>query len=106
MKESYEEQLAIDFGHKPYAGRYALNGGALAGYRHRKHTYLCMQSTPSEPSTETTIIRTGSDGRLRYTAGQRQELLEAFDRSGVSAMAGVSPWISISRPVRSNQEFY
>jgi hypothetical protein len=46
-----------------------------------------MQSTPSEPSTATTIIRTGSDGRLRYTVGQRQELLEAFDRSGLSAMA-------------------
>jgi transposase-like protein len=46
-----------------------------------------MQSTPSEPSIDTTIIRTGSDGRLRYTAGQRQELLEAFDRSGLSAMA-------------------
>jgi transposase-like protein len=46
-----------------------------------------MQSTPSEPSTDTTIIRTGSDGRLRYTAGQRQELLQAFDRSGLSAMA-------------------
>ena len=46
-----------------------------------------MQSTPSEPSIDTTIIRTGSDGRLRYTVGQRQELLEAFDRSGLSAMA-------------------
>ena len=45
-----------------------------------------MQSTPSEPS-DTTIIRTGSDGRLRYSPGQRQELLEAFDRSGLSAMA-------------------
>jgi hypothetical protein len=46
-----------------------------------------MQSTPSEPSLDTTIIRTGSDGRLRYSPGQRQELLEAFDRSGLSAMA-------------------
>ena len=46
-----------------------------------------MQSTSSEPSTDTTIIRTGSDGRLRYTAGQRPELLEAFGRSGQSAMA-------------------
>ena len=45
-----------------------------------------MQSTSSEPSTDTTIIRSGSDGRLRYTAGQRQNLLEAFDRSGLSAM--------------------
>jgi transposase-like protein len=46
-----------------------------------------MQATSSEPSTDTTIIRTGSDGRLRYTAGQRQNLLEAFERSGLSAMA-------------------
>ena len=46
-----------------------------------------MQSTSSEPSTDTTIIRTGSDGRLRYTPAQRGELLEAFDRSGRSAMA-------------------
>lgn len=45
-----------------------------------------MQSTSSEPSTDT-IIRTGRDGRLRYTVGQRQQLLEAFDRSGLSAMA-------------------
>jgi hypothetical protein len=42
-----------------------------------------MQATSSEPSTDTTIIRTGSDGRLRYTAGQRQNLLEAFERSGL-----------------------
>jgi transposase-like protein len=46
-----------------------------------------MQSTSSAPSTDTTIIRTGSDGRLRYTPAQRGELLEAFDRSGLSAMA-------------------
>jgi transposase-like protein len=46
-----------------------------------------MQSTSSEPSPDTTIIRTGSDGRLRYTPAQRGELLEAFDRSGLSAMA-------------------
>ena len=46
-----------------------------------------MQSTSSEPSTDTTIIRTGSDGRLRYTPAQRGELLETLDRSGLSAMA-------------------
>jgi hypothetical protein len=46
-----------------------------------------MQSTSSAPSTDTTIIRTGSDGRLRYTPAQRGELLEAFERSGLSAMA-------------------
>ena len=50
------------------------------------HTYLCIQSTSSGPSTDTTIIRSGSDGRLRYTPAQRQELLEAFDRGGLSAM--------------------
>ena len=47
-----------------------------------------MQSTSSEPTlTDSTIIRTGSDGRLRFTPAQREELLDAFDRSGLSAMA-------------------
>jgi transposase-like protein len=46
-----------------------------------------MQSTSSEPSAISTIIRTGSDGRLRYSREQRQDLLEAFDRSGLSAMS-------------------
>ena len=46
-----------------------------------------MQSTSSEPSPTSTIIRTGSDGRLRYSREQRQDLLEAFDRSGLSAMS-------------------
>lgn len=46
-----------------------------------------MQSTSSEASPTSTIIRTGSDGRLRYSREQRQDLLEAFDRSGLSAMS-------------------
>lgn len=46
-----------------------------------------MQSTSSETFPDTTIIRTGSDGRLRYTPTQRCELLDAFERSGLSAMA-------------------
>ena len=46
-----------------------------------------MQSTSSEPSPASTLIRTGSDGRLRYSREQRQDLLEAFDRSGLSAMS-------------------
>ena len=50
-----------------------------------------MQSTSSstsEPSlSDSSIIRTGSDGRLRLSPAQRQELLNAFDRSGMSAMA-------------------
>lgn len=45
-----------------------------------------MQSTSSEPPPST-IIRTGSDGRLRYNREQRRDLLEAFDRGGLSAMA-------------------
>jgi len=46
-----------------------------------------MQSTPSEPvPSDSTIIRAGSDGRLRYSPAQRQELLGAFASSGVSAM--------------------
>jgi transposase-like protein len=46
-------------------------------------------STTSEPfsSSDSSIIRAGSDGRLRFTPAQRQELLDAFDRSGLSAMA-------------------
>lgn len=46
-----------------------------------------MQSTSSESLPDTTIIRTGSDGRLRYTPAQRSELLDAFERSGLSTMA-------------------
>lgn len=47
-----------------------------------------MQSTSSEPTpSDSAIIRAGSDGRLRFTPAQRQELLTAFDRSGLSAMA-------------------
>lgn len=41
--------------------------------------------TDSE-AVDSSIIRTGSDGRLRYTAEQRQALLDAFDCSGMSAM--------------------
>ena len=47
-----------------------------------------MQSTSSHPEAgDSTIIRAGSDGRLRYSPAQKQSLLEAFDRSGTSAMA-------------------
>lgn len=47
-----------------------------------------MQSTLSQPEADdSTIIRTGSDGRLRYSPAQKQSLLQAFDRSGISAMA-------------------
>ena len=46
-----------------------------------------MQSTSSASPVEPAIIRAGSDGRLRYTPDQRGELLAAFDRSGLSAMA-------------------
>ena len=42
--------------------------------------------TDSEPA-DSSIIRTGSDGRLRYSPDQRQALLDAFDRSGMSAMS-------------------
>lgn len=42
----------------------------------------------SVPTTDdSTIIRTGSDSRLRYSPDQKQSLLAAFDRSGISAMA-------------------
>ncbi len=45
-------------------------------------------STSSEPAaSDSSIIRAGSDGRLRFTPAQRREFLDAFDRSGLSAMA-------------------
>ncbi len=47
-----------------------------------------MQSTSSDPApSDSAIIRAGSDGRLRFTPAQRQELLDAYNRSGLSAMA-------------------
>jgi transposase-like protein len=46
-----------------------------------------MQSTSSATAPEPTIIPTGTDGRLRYSPEQRQDLLDAFGRSGQSAMA-------------------
>ena len=41
----------------------------------------------SDLASESSIIRTGSDGRLRYSPAQRQDLLDAFDRSGLSDMS-------------------
>lgn len=47
-----------------------------------------MQSTSSEDSTsDTTLIRTGADGRLRFSPQHRDALLEAFQTSGQTAMA-------------------
>ena len=46
-----------------------------------------MQLTSSAPAPDSPIIRTGSDGRLRYSPEQRQTLLDAFDRGGQSALA-------------------
>ena len=47
-----------------------------------------MQTTSSHLETDdSTIIRNGGDGRLRYSPAQRQTLLAAADRSGISAMA-------------------
>ena len=45
-----------------------------------------MQQTSSDTPSDSAIIRTGSDGRLRYTVEQRQDLLKAFHHSGQSAM--------------------
>ncbi len=42
---------------------------------------------PSDLASESSIIRNGSDGRLRYSPTQRQDLLDAFVRSGLSAMS-------------------
>ncbi len=63
-----EQGLPFDF---------KVNRWALGKDRHRKHPYPCMQSTPSEPApSHFTIIRSGSDGRLRYSPAQRQGLLD------------------------------
>jgi hypothetical protein len=43
--------------------------------------------SPDDQSSDSQIVRSGSDGRLRYTLDQRQALLEAFDRSGMSALS-------------------
>lgn len=48
-----------------------------------------MQSTSTVPESPSpsSIIRTGSDGRLRFTPDQRRSLLDAYDASGMTAMA-------------------
>ena len=37
--------------------------------------------------SDSSIIRTGRDGRSAYSRAQRQNLLDAYDRSGLSAMS-------------------
>lgn len=48
-----------------------------------------MQSTLPEDNVTaaTAVIRTGSDGRLRFDPRHREALLEAFQASGQTAMA-------------------
>jgi transposase-like protein len=49
-----------------------------------------LDPTTPEPGgapPTSSIIRTGVDGRLRLSAAARAELLEAYDRSGMTAMA-------------------
>ena len=48
-----------------------------------------MQSTLPEDNVTaaTAVIRTGSDGRLRFDLRHREALLEAFQASGQTAMA-------------------
>ena len=41
----------------------------------------------SEPECATSIIRTGTDGRLCCDPQQRETLLDAFEASGQSALA-------------------
>lgn len=41
----------------------------------------------SEPAPAATIVRTGTDGRLRYDPLQREALLDAFASSSQSALA-------------------
>ena len=49
---------------------------------------MLSSSNPPGPSGSTSsVIRAGSDGRLRFDPLQREALLDAFDRSGTSAMA-------------------
>jgi hypothetical protein len=46
-----------------------------------------MLSSSISESVPQTLIRTGSDGRLRFSRQQRDALVDAFEASGVSAMA-------------------
>lgn len=49
-----------------------------------------MQSTLPDSPEPSEIIRTGSDGRLRFSREHRKNLLAAHARSGLSAMAFAS----------------
>ncbi|KAB2639098.1 MAG: hypothetical protein DVB25_06340 [Verrucomicrobia bacterium] len=67
-------------------------------------------STSSEPAPTDSLIRSASEGRLRFTPAQRQELLDAFDRSGLSTMAfarspGVCYQTFIARQRKRRDEF-
>lgn len=46
-----------------------------------------MLSSSISESVPQTLIRTGSDGRLRFSRQQREALVDAFEASGMSAMA-------------------
>jgi hypothetical protein len=46
-----------------------------------------MLSSSSAPDPSATVIRAGSDGRLRFDPAHREALLDAFERGGTSAMA-------------------
>lgn len=49
---------------------------------------MLSSASSSDPSALTaSVIRTGSDGRLRFDPAHREALLDAFERGGSSAMA-------------------
>ena len=49
-----------------------------------------MQSTLPDSPNHSEVIRTGIDGRLRFSPDQRKSLLDAHARSGLSALAFAS----------------
>jgi hypothetical protein len=48
---------------------------------------LSSASAPDPSGLSASVIRTGSDGRLRFDPAHREALLDAFERGGSSAMA-------------------
>lgn len=48
---------------------------------------LSSASAPDPSGLSASVIRTGSDGRLRFEPAHREALLDAFERGGSSAMA-------------------
>ena len=80
MKESYEEQLAIDFGHKPYAGSSNVPGVAWvrgdAGQPLSSEIKnpVCRLFTDKGKATSFSPTWQGEDGHVRTDTAESQNL--------------------------------